>query len=80
MTKMARAVVIRLTTRATLLSVIQDTHSRVKEATNLGFVALIRSIGCNFYDRATLNLIGAENAELDPKNGLNFRITVGSHL
>jgi hypothetical protein len=77
---MARAVVIRLTARAALLSVLQDPHSWIKETTNLGLIALIRGIGCNFYDRATLNLIGAENAELDPKNGLNFRITVGSHL
>jgi hypothetical protein len=43
MAEMSRALVIRLTATPTLLSIIDHTHSWVKESPNLWLVALISS-------------------------------------
>jgi hypothetical protein len=44
MTKVARAIIVGLTTRTTLLSVFQDAHSGIKETANLGLIPLIGRI------------------------------------
>jgi hypothetical protein len=77
---MARAVVVRLAARTALLSVLQYAHTGIKEPTNLWLRALICGIGCDFYDRTSLNFVGAEYAELDSEDRLNLRITTGGHL
>jgi hypothetical protein len=77
---MSRAVVVGLAARTALLSVFQYAHTGVKEATNLWLRSLIGSIGCNFYYGTSLNLVGAEYAELDSEDRLNLRITTGGHL
>jgi hypothetical protein len=77
-TKVTRAVIIRLSTRTALLTILENTHSRVEETSNLGLITFICVIGCNFYNRSPLNLIWRENAKLDTHDWLNFRR--GRHL
>ena len=73
MAKVAGTGVIRLATTAAGFSVVQDTHARVKQATNARLVSVICSCICNLYDGSALDLIGAENPELNSYNGLNVR-------
>jgi hypothetical protein len=74
MTKMPRAGMIRLPTAAARFSVIQNTHAGVKQSTDSGFVAIVGSCIRNLNHRAFLNLIGAEDSELDSYDWLNVRI------
>ena len=73
MSKMAGALVICLTTAATLFSVIKDAHTRVEETANLWLIALIGPAVRNFYDRTPLNLIRAEYTNLNTNDGFNLR-------
>jgi hypothetical protein len=72
MAEMARAGMIRLATTTTGLSVVQNAHSRVKQAANTGFIAVVRSCVCHFHDGAPLNLFRTENSELNTNNWLNI--------
>lgn len=72
--KVTRARVIRLTTAAASLSVVQNTHTRIKEAADTGLIAIVGASIRNLNHRATLNLVGAEDAELNTYNRLNIRI------
>ena len=72
MTKVTRAVIVGLAARTALLSILQDAHTGVKETTNLGLITLIGIVGSNFNHRTFLNLVRAENTELDAQNGFNF--------
>lgn len=70
--EVAGASVVGLAAGAARLSIVQNTHSGVKEATDFGFIALIGVLRCDFNNRTTLNLLGAENTELDSNDGFNF--------
>ena len=79
MTKVAGTAVICLSTAAARLTIVQDAHARIKEAANAGLVAIVGSRVCDFNDRALLNLIRAEDPELDTNHRLDIRIwTVNS--
>ena len=68
MTEVTRALVIRLATAPALLAVINNSHSRIKQATDLRFIAFIRAGICNFNNRALLYLIGTKDAKLNTNN------------
>jgi hypothetical protein len=72
MAEMSRALVIRLTATPTLLSIINHSHSWVKEAPNLWLVALVGPRISNLDYRALFNLIGTEYAKLNANNWFNF--------
>jgi hypothetical protein len=67
-TKVSRTLVIRLTATSALLSVINDSHSWVKEATYLRLVTLVCSSIRDLYHRALFNLIGTEYTQLNANN------------
>jgi hypothetical protein len=71
--KMPRTSVICLATRTTDFSVLQNTHSGIKEAPNLGLIALKGGLCRNFHNRSLLNLIGRFDAELDANHRLYIR-------
>jgi hypothetical protein len=48
MTKVARAVMVRLTTAAARLAIVENTHARIKEAADTGLVAVIGACICDF--------------------------------
>jgi hypothetical protein len=73
-TEMTRATVIRLTTAAACLAVVEHTHTGVKETANAGLIPVIGSGVRNLYDGALLNLIWTENPELDTDHWLDIRI------
>jgi hypothetical protein len=75
---MTRAIIVGLAAGTALLAILQDTHARIKETTNLGLISLIGIIGSDFNYRPFLNLIGRENTELDTQDRFNFRR--GRHL
>lgn len=72
MPKMSRALVIRLTTAPALLPIINYTHSRIEEPTNLWLVALIGSRISDLHHRTLFNLIGTEYAKLNANNWFDF--------
>jgi hypothetical protein len=72
MAEMSRALVIRLTTTPTLLSIINHSHSWVKEAPNLWLVALVGSCVGDLHHRALFNLIWTEHAELNANDWFDF--------
>ncbi len=70
--KMSGALVIRLTTAAALLAVVQNTHAGVKETADLRLRAIIGAGVGNFHNRTALNLLWAEHANLNAYHILNF--------
>jgi hypothetical protein len=72
--KVARTAVIGLPTAAARLTIIQNTHTRVKEASNARLISIICACIGDLHHGATLNLIWTENPELDTHHGLNIRI------
>jgi hypothetical protein len=72
-TKMAGALVICLAATATLLAIIKNTHTRVKEATDLWLIALVCAAVRNFYDRTAFNFIRTEYTNLNANYWLNLR-------
>jgi hypothetical protein len=83
MPKMSRAAVIRLPTTAARLAIVQNTHARIKQATNTGLTPIIRPGVCHLYHRALLDFLWPKDAELDSHHGLNLRIWAmnsGRHL
>jgi hypothetical protein len=74
--KMPRTSVICLATGAADLSVLQNTHSGIKKAPNLGLIALKGGLCHNFHNRSLFNLIGRFDTELDA----NHRLYIGCGL
>ena len=74
MTEVAGASVIGLATGTACLSIIKYTHARIKETTDLWFIALIRVLCCDFYDGTSLNLFGAKDSKLDSHDRFNIRV------
>ena len=73
MSKVAGTRMIRLTARATRLSVFQDTHAWIKQASNLRLVAFIRGLRRDLHHRTALNFLWRKNAELDADDRLDIR-------
>ena len=73
MTEVTGATVIRLATRTTYFTIVQHTHTRVKEATDLRLIALMRDVGRDLHHRAPFNLLRREDTELNADDGLNVR-------
>jgi hypothetical protein len=68
-----------LPTAAAGLAIVQDAHTRIKEAANARLVAIVGPRVCDFNNGALLNLIRAEDPELDTNHWLDIRIwTVNS--
>jgi hypothetical protein len=65
---------VRLRTTAARLSIVKDTHTGIKEASNTGLIPIIGSSIRDFDDRTFFNLIGTEDPELDTHHGLDIRI------
>jgi hypothetical protein len=65
MSEMAGAVMIGLAAGTADFSIVQDTHTRIKETSDLGFVSFIRGVRGNFYHRAPLDLLRRKDAELN---------------
>jgi len=83
MPEMAGAVMICLTTTPTGLTIIQNTHTRIKEAPNARLSSIIRSRIGNLYHGPLLNLFRAKDAKLDANYWLDIRIRAmnsGWHL
>jgi hypothetical protein len=74
MTEMAGAPVIRLSTAATRLAIIEDAHARVKETANTRLRTVICPRIGDFDYRALLDFFWAEDAKLDAYDRLNIRI------
>ncbi len=55
------------------LPVFQDTHTRVKETSDLWLGALVGRLGHDLNDGALPDLIGTEDTELDTDDGLHVR-------
>ena len=70
--KMPRALVIRLTATPTLLSIIDHSHSWVKESSDLWLVTLVGARIRNLDYRALFNLIRTEYAKLNANNWFDF--------
>lgn len=68
MAEMPRALVIRLTATPTLLSIINHSHSWVKESPNLWLVTLVGPCISNLDYRALFNLIRTEYTQLNANN------------
>jgi hypothetical protein len=73
MTKVARTPVIRLTTGTTHLSIFQDTHAGIEQATGFWLVPFIGCLARNFHHRTFLNLLLREDNELNADDGLQIR-------
>jgi hypothetical protein len=73
MSKMTGATVICLTTGTTHFTIVQYTHARIKQTSNLRLIALVRGLRRNFHHRAAFNLLRREDAELDANDGLDIR-------
>jgi lipoprotein signal peptidase len=73
MAEVTRAVVIALATAAARFSIIENTHTRIKETIDSRLGTIIGSAICNFNDRTLLNFIRTKDPKLNPYNGLNFR-------
>jgi hypothetical protein len=71
MAEMARAGVIRLAATPARLSIVQNTHTRIKETSNARLISIIGTCVCDFYHRTTLNLFWAENAKLNSYDWFN---------
>jgi hypothetical protein len=72
--KMAGTAVIRLTTASTRLSIIKNTHSRVKESCNPWLISIVSSCICDFYNRASFDFFRAEDSKLYTHDWLNIGI------
>jgi hypothetical protein len=73
MSKMTGAAVIRLTTGATHFTIVQYTHTRIKQTSNLRLITIVCGLRRNFHHRAAFNLLRREDAELDANDGLDIR-------
>jgi hypothetical protein len=73
MTKVTGASVIGLAAGTTCLAIVQNTHTGIKESTNLRFISFICILRGDFYDGTSLNLLRTENSELNPNNRFNLR-------
>ncbi len=74
MTEMAGTPVIRLSTAAASLAIIEDAHAGVKEAANTRLRPVVCSRIGDFHYRALLDFLRAEDAKLDAYDRLNIRI------
>jgi hypothetical protein len=72
MAEVTGALMVCLTTAAASLSIVQNTHSRIKEATNSGLIAIICSCICNFNYGTSFNLIRTEDSKLNSDDWLNI--------
>ena len=73
MSKVTGATMIGLTTRATHLSIIKNTHAWVKQSSDFWFISFVCRLRRNFHHGTALNFIRRENTELDANDGLNIR-------
>jgi hypothetical protein len=74
MAEMTRATMICLCTAAARLTIVQHTHTRIKETSNARLISIVCATICDFYDGTSLNLFRTENPELDTHHGLDIRI------
>jgi len=72
-TEMPRTAVICLTAGSADLSVVQHSHAGIKEAANLGLIALKGGLGHHFHDGSLLNFVGRHDTELDADHRLYVR-------
>ena len=72
MTEMSRTLVIRLSTAPALLSIINYSHTRIKESSDLWLVSFVSTSICNLYNRTLFNLIRTEYTKLNTNNRLDF--------
>ena len=63
---------IRLAATPAGLSIVQNTHTGIKETSNAGLISIVGSRVCDFYHRTTLNLFWAENAKLNSYDWFNI--------
>jgi len=71
--KVTWARMIRLPTTTTGLSIIENTHSGVKQASNTGLIAIVCTCVCNFHYGTAFNLIGTKDPKLNTNNWFNVR-------
>jgi hypothetical protein len=72
---MAGAAMIRLTTGTACLTIVQNTHTRIKEPPNLGLISIICVLTGDFNHRASHDFLWAEDTKLDSND--IFRIRSG---
>jgi hypothetical protein len=70
---MTGAAMIRLTTGTARLTIVQNTHTRIKEASNLGLISIIGILTGNLNHGASHDFIWAEDTELDSNDILRIR-------
>ncbi len=71
--KVAGTVVIRLVTAAARLSVVENTHTGVKETSDARLISIVGARICDFYDGTLLDLLRTEDTELNSDDRLDIR-------
>ena len=63
---------IRLAATPAGLSIVQNTHTGIKETSNAGLISIVGSCICDFDPGPSLNLLGTEDPELNANDRLNI--------